>query len=156
MSSESRPERGAAPRRLALVVDDDSAMRTLVKDLLEWEGVDVRELPSAEGLVEAVEQEEITLVVLDKEMPGTSGLDLVPYVSRRRPGLPVIVITAFGGSRVRAEAMHVGATAYLDKPFHVGDFLQLVRDALARVRDPSPPNVPNGRGRDDSCDRHRT
>jgi FixJ family two-component response regulator len=59
------------------VVDDDPAMRTLVKDLLAWEGVGARELPSGEGLIEAVEQEEVTLVVLDKEMPGASGLDLV-------------------------------------------------------------------------------
>ena len=86
MSGESRPERRARPRRRALVVDDDSAMRALVKDLLEWEGIEARELPSGEGLVEAVEQEDVSLVVLDKEMPGTSGLDLVPYVSRRAPG----------------------------------------------------------------------
>ncbi|MDP3910036.1 MAG: response regulator [Gemmatimonadales bacterium] len=130
MSSESQPERRPAPRGLALVVDDDPAMRTLVKDLLAWEEIGARELPSGEGLIEAVEQEEVTLVVLDKEMPGASGLDLVAYVRRRRPGLPVIVITAFGGSGVRAEAMRLGATAYLDKPFRVGDFLQLVRGTL--------------------------
>lgn len=99
-------------------------------DLLAWEGLDARALPSGEGLVEAVELEEIRLVVLDKEMPGASGLDLVAYLGQRRPGLPVIVITAFGGSRVRAEAMKLGATAYLDKPFRIGDFLQVVRATL--------------------------
>jgi FixJ family two-component response regulator len=117
-------------RRLALVVDDDSAMRTLVKDLLAWEGIVTRELPSGEGLVETVEQEQVGLVVLDKEMPGASGLDLVAYLSRRCPEVPVIVITAFGGSRVRGEAMARGATAYLDKPFRVGDFLRAVRHVL--------------------------
>jgi FixJ family two-component response regulator len=112
-------------------------MRTLIRDLLAWEGIEARELPSGDGLVEAVEQAEVTLLVLDKEMPGASGLDLAAYVSRRRPGLPVIVITAFGGSRVRAEVMRLGATAYLDKPFRVGDFLQVVRDALgSHARDP--------------------
>lgn len=132
MSGESRPERRPAPPDLALVVDDDPAMRTLVKDLLVWEGVETRELGSGETLIEAVEREEITLVVLDKEMPGASGLDLVADVRRLRPGLPVIVITAFGGSGVRTQAMRLGATAYLDKPFRVGDFLQTVRDALGR------------------------
>jgi DNA-binding NtrC family response regulator len=126
------------PRRLALVVDDDPAMRTFVKDLLAWEGIETRELPSGEGLVEAVEREEVDLVVLDKEMPGASGLDLVVYLSRRCPDVPVIVITAFGGSRVRGEAMARGATIYLEKPFRVGDFLRAVRDALARSpREPS-------------------
>lgn len=121
-------------RRLALVVDDDSAMRTLVKDVLAREGIDTRELPSGDGVVEVVEREAIGLVVLDKEMPGASGLDLVTYLSRLRPEVPVIVITSFGGSRVRGEAMARGATAYLDKPFRVGDFLRTVRHVLSSDR----------------------
>jgi len=132
VSSESRPERQPAPRGVALVVDDDPAIRTLVTDLLAWEGVRTRELPSGESLAEAVEREEVTLVVLDKEMPGASGLDLVADVRRRRPGLPVIFITAFGGPGVRTQAMRLGATAYLDKPFRVGDFLQTVHGVLGR------------------------
>lgn len=119
-----------ARRRLALVVDDDPDMRMLVTDLLAWEGIETRELTSGAGLVEAVEQQEVILVVLDKEMPGPSGLDLVASISRRRPAVPVIVITAFGGSRVRAEALARGAKVYVDKPFRVGDFLQAVRHAL--------------------------
>jgi FixJ family two-component response regulator len=130
------------PRQLALVVDDDSAMRTLVRDLLAWEGIEARELPSGDGLVEAVEREPIGLVVLDKEMPGPSGLDLLAFLRRRCPEVPVIVVTAFGGARVRAEAMARGAAVYLDKPFRVGDFLLAVRRALGW--EPPRPEVSRG------------
>jgi DNA-binding NtrC family response regulator len=129
-------------RLVALVVDDDAGMRKLVKDLLAWEGIDTRELPGGEGLSEAVGGEEVSLVVLDKEMPGSCGLDLVAYLSRRCPEVPLIVITAFGGPTVRAEALARGATIYLDKPFRVGDFLRAVRQALCL----KPPGraAPNG------------
>ena len=67
---------------------------------------------------------------LDVVMPQMNGLEVLRRIRQTHPELPVIVITAFGGSGVRAEAMRLGATAYLDKPFRVGDFLQTVRDAL--------------------------
>lgn len=141
---DARPERDMKTRGVALVVDDDSSMRTFIKDVLAWEGIQVQELPSGEGLVDAVGQEEVVLVVLDKEMPGSSGLDLVAYLRGRCPEVPVIVITAFGGSRVRGEAMARGAATYLDKPFRVGDFLQAVRQVLGSTRPGA--GAPDGRG----------
>ena len=122
------------PRRLALVVDDDPEMRRLVRDLLAWEGIEARELSGGEGLVEAMEGAAISLVVIDKEMPGAAGLDLVEYLRRRCPDVPVVVITAFGGPRVRSEAMARGAAIYLDKPFRAGDFLHAVCDLLGSER----------------------
>jgi FixJ family two-component response regulator len=152
MMTESRILGSLPSRRVALVVDDDAAMRTLVKDLLAWEGIDTRELPSGDGLVEVVEREKIGLVVLDKEMPGgASGLDLVAYLSRRCPDVPVIVVTAFGGSRVRAEAMARGATTYLDKPFRAGDFLRAVRHALGL----EPPGLAGPHGARSTDERRR-
>jgi len=126
---------------VALVVDDDPGMRKLVKDLLVWEGIDTHELSDGDCLVREVEEEKVSLVVLDKEMPSVSGLDLVPYLSRRWPQVPVIVITAFGGPAARAEAMARGATVYLDKPFRVGDFLRAVRQALGAEPGPAVPQV---------------
>jgi DNA-binding NtrC family response regulator len=144
MSTESSaPARRILPR-VALVVDDDPAMRKLVRDLLVWEGIDTHELPDGEGLAREVERGKVSLVVLDKEMPGVSGLDLVPYLSRRWPEVPVIVITAFGGPAARAEAMARGATVYLDKPFRVGDFLRAVRQALGAESGPAVPQATRG------------
>ena len=94
-----------------LVVDDDADMRKLLRDVLQPNGYDV--------------------VVLDKEMPGMSGLDVLTVLHRRRPGLPVIFVTAFGGPDVAAESLSRGALEYVEKPFR----LRRIVDTIRRVTD---------------------
>lgn len=115
-----------------MVVDDDAEMRALLREVLAAEGLTVREEASGESLVEALEPGAPALLVLDKELPGPSGLDLLSYIARRHRGLPVILITAFGGSAVRDEALRLGAVAYIEKPFSKDALLQQVRRLLPR------------------------
>ena len=112
-----------------LVVDDDSAMRTLLKDWLERGGFRVIEAPSADRLLAAAKTTQLDAVVLDKEMPGQSGFDVLPAFRRRWPEVPVILITAFGGGAVAEEAIRLGARVYLEKPFQLRALLEAVRDA---------------------------
>jgi DNA-binding NtrC family response regulator len=77
-------------------------------------------------------------VLLDKEMPGLGGLDALPAVRRRRPDVPVILITAFGGRAVAEDARRGGAYRYLEKPFPFGTLLAAVREAITEARDGSP------------------
>ena len=79
------------------------------------------------------------LHVLDDRLPDASALKQMHAIVGR---CPVIVVTAFGGPRVRAEAMARGAAVYLDKPFRVGDFLLAVRRALGW--EPPRPEVSRG------------
>jgi len=115
---------------MVVIVEDDVEMRALLRDALRAEGVPVREEPDGTGLVEGLERDTPALVVLDKEMPGPNGLDLLAYVTRRYPDLPVILITAFGGGFIAAEAQRLGATAYIEKPFGMGLFVATVRALL--------------------------
>ncbi len=112
-----------------LVVDDDSAMRTLLKDWLERGGFRVLEEPSADRLFTAAKATHLDVVVLDKEMPGPSGFDVLPAFHRQWPEVPIILVTAFGGGEVAEEALRLGARAYLEKPFQLGALLEAVRDA---------------------------
>lgn len=119
-----------------MVVDDDTEMRALLRDFLEREGFRVVEAPSGDEAIALVESENFDVVVLDKEMPGLNGLDFLSFVRHRCPGVPVILVTAFGGSVVAAEAFARGARRYLEKPFLVADLLTAVRsvgDAVARA-----------------------
>jgi DNA-binding NtrC family response regulator len=125
-----------------MIVDDDAEMRRLLRDSLALAGIAVREQASGQSLIEALEQDTPSLLVLDKEMPGPGGLDLLSYLSRRYPFLPVVLITAFGGPTVRSQALDLGARVYLEKPFRVGALLDHVQDLLARPVAPSAP----GRG----------
>lgn len=122
--TDIRAPRAPQGRPPIVIVDDDPHMRKLLRDLLTDEGLSVREAEDGEHLIEVLEVAPPTLVVLDKEMPGPNGLDLLSYVARRHPSLPVMLITAFGGVQVRTEALARGAAAYLEKPFRIDAFLR--------------------------------
>ena len=136
--TDIRPSRAAQARPAIVIVDDDPQMRKLLRDLLTDKGMSVREAEDGEHLIETLEAEQPTLVVLDKEMPGLNGLDLLSYVAQRYPSLPVMLITAFGGVQVRTEALARGAAAYLEKPFRVDAFLGEI-DRLIRPDHSSGP-----------------
>jgi DNA-binding NtrC family response regulator len=115
-----------------LVVDDDAAMRTLLRDWLERDGYRVVEEPSADRLLAAARAARLDVVILDKEMPGRGGLDVLPTFRRQWPEVPVILITAFGGNAVAHEALRLGAHTYLEKPFQLRVLLEAVREATRR------------------------
>lgn len=112
-----------------LVVDDDAAMRKLLRDWLEREGFHVIEEPTADRLLAATRATRFDAVVLDKEMPERGGFDVLPALRRQRPDVPVILITAFGGGAVAQEALRLGARTYLEKPFQLRALIEAVREA---------------------------
>ena len=71
--------------------------------------------------------EEIILLVSDINMPGMSGLDLLPIVKTRRPDLPVFMISAYGDADTVSTAQKRGADQFLTKPV---DFTKLRRDIM--------------------------
>jgi DNA-binding NtrC family response regulator len=115
-----------------LIIEDDPGMRALLKDFLEREGLRVFEEANGEGAITLVESSEFDAVILDKEMPGVNGLDLLGLFRRRCPDTPVILITAFGGATVAEEARRRGAARYLEKPFRFTDLLEAVRTVTKR------------------------
>lgn len=122
----------------ALVVDDDPAMRALLRDWLEREGFRVIEEPSGERLLALARGTRFDVVILDKEMPGLGGFDVLPAIRRQRPEVPVILVTAFGGALVAEEALKLGAQQYLEKPFQFRALIAAVRAATAAARRGDP------------------
>jgi two-component system, response regulator FlrC len=116
-----------------MIVDDDAEMRALLRDALEREGFRVREHPAGDHLIPLVEEWRPDAVVLDKEMAGSNGLDLLRDIRRRHPGTPVVLVTAFGGAAVEAEALRLGAAYYMDKPFRVSRLLEVLRSVAGRT-----------------------
>jgi DNA-binding NtrC family response regulator len=72
--------------------------------------------------------DEIILLLLDIDMPGMGGLDLLPKIKRRKPGLPVFIISAYGDADTESTARERGADEFLTKPV---DFAKLRRDIMA-------------------------
>ena len=97
-----------------MIVDDDAEMRALLRDALEHEGFHVREHDTADGLMPLVAAWAPRVVVLLRHM------------RQRHPETPVVLVTAFGGAEVEAEARRLGAAYYLDKPFRVTRLLEVL------------------------------
>jgi len=85
-----------------------------------------------EKLASADTGEEIILLVSDINMPGMTGLELLPAVKKRRPDLPVFMISAYGDQRTIETALSTGASKFLTKPV---DFPQLKQDVIAVVNE---------------------
>jgi DNA-binding NtrC family response regulator len=126
-----------------LVVDDDEQMRAVLRAFLEHEGYRVVERGSAEDAMAALDAVQPDVVILDRVMRGLSGSELLTRLDRRHRAIPVILITAFGGPDVEAEALRRGAASYLEKPFRMSAVVQAIERLTlgrrpARARDDDP------------------
>jgi len=119
-----------------LIADDDAAIRQVLKDLLSEEGYDVQEADSGSTVLQALEDDDAPqLIMLDVRMPDKSGIDVLEELGRKLEGqLPVIMMTAFGGSGVAIEAMRLGAYDYITKPFDLDEVLLTVTRYFERLR----------------------
>jgi CheY-like chemotaxis protein len=136
---------------LLLIVDDDPEMRAMLRDALTRVGFRIEEAGSGTELLQLAPRTEPAAIILDDEMPGPRGLEVLPTLRRCCPDVPVILITGFGNPRTRELALGLGAAAYLDKPFGMGGLLDTVRGALAhRHSPPRDPRQPVPRKLDDA------
>ena len=110
-----------------VVVDDDTAWLADLETWLAHEGFHVIGISRGEWVVEAVDFHEPDVVVVDLQLPGVDGLQILGQLQRRLPTLPVIVMTAFGGADVEERVRRLGATAYFDKPFRLEKLVASIR-----------------------------
>jgi DNA-binding response OmpR family regulator len=123
-----------------LLVEDDEPIADFIERGLRLEGYDVA--TAADG-VDGERQAlsgDVDLVVLDLMLPGQDGLEVLRALRERRPGLPVILLTARGDVPDRVAGLDAGATDYVTKPFA---FAELVARIRAHLRSPlqGPPTV---------------
>ena len=135
-------ERGADGGVRILVVDDDAEMRALLAEVLSGEGYAVVGVANGAEALIRLRTESFAAIVLDKNMPGLSGLDLLPGLRTICPETPVILITAFGDVSTYMEAMEKGAFEYVFKPFRMEELLRVLRRALSSGSPPAPSLLP--------------
>jgi DNA-binding response OmpR family regulator len=123
-----------------LVVDDDDAVRLLVRRALEREGLRVEEAPDAARALEAFEQTPWDLVVLDVSLPDLSGLDLLRRF-RDIGDVPVIMLSGRGDEADRVAGLESGADDYVVKPFYPRELAARVRSLLRRSGARTRPSV---------------
>ncbi|MGH6893235.1 MAG: nitrogen regulation protein NR(I), partial [Dongiaceae bacterium] len=122
-----------------LVADDDRSIRLVVSQALTQRGHAVRAAADARTLWQWVDAGEGDLVVTDVLMPDGNGLDLVPRIKERRPGLPIIVMSAQNTILTAIRANERGAFEYLPKPFDLDVLVAAVDRALTQTQPETPP-----------------
>jgi CheY-like chemotaxis protein len=112
-----------------LIIDDDAAMLRALDKVLTGEGAKVTSVEWAYDALEEVTNREkkFDLVISDLRMPFMkgvlTGLTVIHSIHEMLPGLPIIVLTAFASSDVRAECLRRGAVAFLEKPLDTTQLL---------------------------------
>lgn len=121
---------------MVLVVDDDAAIRTVVRWQLDDAGFRVLEADDGASALRRIRDDHPKLVILDLSLPRLGGLDVLRAVrggSAGRPDLPVIVLSGRSGETDRIVGLDLGADDYLVKPFSPGELAARVRSVLRRT-----------------------
>jgi FixJ family two-component response regulator len=112
------------------VVDDDASLRRSVCNLLRSRGFTAEAFASAEEFLSSTRREMAGCLVLDLQMSGMSGLDLLHHLRAAGAGIPIVVLTAHGDEGTRQRCLEAGAAAFLVKPFRADVLLAELRVAL--------------------------
>ena len=117
-----------------LVADDDRTIRTVLTQALTRAGCKVHATSSLMTLMRWIEEGKGDLVISDVIMPDGNGLEALPRISKLRPGLPVIVISAQNTIMTAIQAAEADAYDYLPKPFDLPDLMKRSARALDQKR----------------------
>jgi len=114
------------------VVDDDPAMRSSLRWLIESVGLTVRTCSSAQEFLRTYDANDPGCLVLDVRMPGMSGLDLQNELQARKLQIPILIITGYAEVPLAVRAMKAGAFDFIEKPFSDQTLLDRIRAAVAQ------------------------
>jgi two-component system, chemotaxis family, CheB/CheR fusion protein len=134
------------------VVDDDSAVRGALRDLLQRDGRPVELFASSEAFLEAYRPGREGCLLVDARMPGMDGLRLLQRLKSEAAQLPAIMITGQGDVPMAVEAMKAGAADFIEKPISRDELFASIpvvthpaRDSLAE-EEGFEPSLPGGKG----------
>jgi len=119
-----------------LIVDDEADIRDLVAGLLEDEGYETRSAGDSDSALAQIEQRRPNLVILDIWLQGSrlDGLELLDFIRRDHPDVPVIIISGHGNVETAVSAIKRGASNFIEKPFKTDHLLHLVQAATEAAR----------------------
>jgi two-component system cell cycle response regulator CpdR len=129
-----------------LVVDDDNQILQMVKLILECEGLVPHCVSSGEEALQKIVERTFSLMITDLNMPGLDGLELSRKGLEIAPQMPILMITAEISAKIIRQAMEIGISNVLAKPYHLKEMLMAIRDILGnRSERVSPTGNPKRR-----------
>ena len=117
-----------------LVVDDEHLIRWSLEQSLMKQGYDVATAASGEDAIKQVHDEAPELVLLDIQLPGIDGLEVLQKIKEIDSEIIVVMVTALGVLETAIKAMRLGAHDYINKPFNLDELSIIVKKALETRR----------------------
>lgn len=116
-----------------LLVDDEEEFVKTLGERLEMRGIEPTTAFTGEAALKRIEQEQPDIMVLDIKMPGIDGMEVLRRVRKAYPRIQVIMLTAHGSDKDKAEAERLGAFAYMRKPVDLELLTNTMRAASKRM-----------------------
>jgi DNA-binding NtrC family response regulator len=113
-----------------LVVDDEESVRIILKQMLEKGGYSVEVRDNGEEALEALKSGRFNMLITDINMPKMNGIELLYKAKEEFPAMPVVFITAYGKDKTILEAMKMGLSDNIEKPFRMDDVLNTVKEHI--------------------------
>jgi len=119
-----------SPRPRILVVDDEASIREMLQRTLAVAEYDVEVAADGRSALERMRRSSYDLLITDLKMPAMDGITLIREAKRMQPDLRVVIITGFSTEASAIEAVNLGVTGYLTKPFRIPKVLAAAARAL--------------------------
>jgi len=113
-----------------VIVEDEVVNALLLKEMLKVLEANIIVLPSGNGLLETVEENEVHLILMDVRLPGLSGYELTKLVKEKYPEIPVIIQTAYAFQSDMEKAENAGCDAYLSKPINKNKLIEQIKELI--------------------------
>ena len=113
-----------------LVADDEKTIRQVLKEELSQAGCEVTTVINGEKAIEAIEMQDFQVIILDNKMPKVDGLTVLKRLNKENKDMVIIMMTAYGSIDHAVEAMKLGASDYITKPFDTDEMLTKINHHL--------------------------
>ncbi len=116
-----------------LIVDDEKAIITLLKQAFSRSGFDVVQADSAEQALTVLEHEDVFVVFLDLNLPGMSGIELCKHIKKDKPMAVVFAVTGYASLFELVDCREAGFEDYFKKPVDIKTLVKAANDAFEKI-----------------------
>ena len=120
--------------RCAYIIDDEELLRKLIRQSLAGICADFEEFESAEAFLAGHPNRAPGVIIVDIELPGISGLELLEAIAKGRAAFPVIIVSANGNVPHAVRAGRLGVVDFIEKPFRIDDLIAAVEKGFDLLR----------------------
>jgi DNA-binding NtrC family response regulator len=115
-----------------LMVDDEEDFVTTLAERMQMRDLSPQTALSGEQALQQVQDDIPDVMVLDLKMPGIDGMEVLRRVRKAYPQVQVVILTGHGSEKDRAEALRLGAFAYLNKPVEMENLVKILKEAYKK------------------------